>query len=200
MSIFLIVAGDPSTFDTAPLKSALANRLGVAESQINVLLSPGSVSITAEVTCTDPVQQQSAWSEMNAIAASPAAASAALGVSVESIPAAPVISTEPTTGTGTGTGTAPTAPAMPATPASSSSGSTGIVASIVVLVVVLLLLAAGFCWWNRQTPSGTAAEKTPLQKGASSTTQEAPPPPSPMPKDKTGGDFKQGGGLFGGSI
>ena len=96
ITLALIVEGDVATFDKVKFKLVLADSLGgaVKPTDIVVTVTAASINVKAKIiTPSDPTVKAATLSSLKAITADPAAASAALGVTVEKIPTAPAVVT-----------------------------------------------------------------------------------------------------------
>lgn len=163
LSMTLVCAGDVSSFDTTAFAATLAARLGVGAADVILRLSGASVTVTAQVRApATPLLRATALSAMELLVANASVASAQLGVTVESIAAAPAL-------------TAMLAAPPPATPSVSpasdaaATGSTdaeGIaVAALTISTIILAVLIVVACWSCRlRTHAGAVDEKTPLRE------------------------------------
>jgi hypothetical protein len=168
----VIAAGDVSDFTPSVqigMRQAVADEVGVPIAAVTLTVEAASVLLTFEVVLPADVDALAAQSALATQLGSPAAASAFLAVTVESIAETPTSNLSPSP--------PPPAPGSSPLPSSSddSSGSTvGVIAGVVGGVGFVLLLVAlrAFCK-SRQSSDGTT-KQLPEQRAGQPGRQQTP--------------------------
>ena len=154
----LLVAGDVPSFDRGAFTAALASRLSVNAESITLHVSGASVAVTAHVIApADDAAADSILQAMVSLVATPAEASAALGVSVQSISASPsravatlLLSPPPPSSTLQPAMPPPVSPLNGTDANEFGAGNTGaliggIVGGVVGVLLIIMCCVVGFC-------------------------------------------------------
>lgn len=133
-----IVAGDESSFDRDAYKQAVSGVAGVPTSRITLRITPGSISVETEISADTYSEATSASSSLDAISGNSTAATALLGVQVESMTAVTIE---------TNASPPPSSP-----PSESTNVVLLVVVSVVVLFGIVLMGAVAYVMTNRKPP------------------------------------------------
>lgn len=149
VSFTMTVAGDESSFDKAAYIRAVSNVTGVKESHISVTVTAASINVNTEVIAGTYTMASATEQALAPIAGNSSAASAALGVQVESISKVSVVTAQSPPPP-----LPPPSPPSPSPPSSpSSSTETDMVLVGVIVGASVLVLAgagaAGFFMYRR---------------------------------------------------
>jgi len=160
----IVLAGEVSSFDEVLFKSRLSEELaGVSAADISLAVSSASTRVVITIGVADPSVAAAALSTLTTLAASPASLSAALGMEVLLVEAAPTLRLPPAA--------PPPSPPLVVSAGASESDSMPIVLAAAVGAVVLLVLAV-WCACKRKAPrtKTSNARETPSAKQAKSFT------------------------------
>ena len=129
----LTASGDVSDYsDTSTLQTRVAELAGVDASLVSISVAAASVIITATIAVPASTTASAVQSALASELSSAAAASTALGITVEGTPT--VVLT-------------PSSTAPPAPPASGASDGSSAVTIQLPLLVVQVLWCWRYCWW-----------------------------------------------------